>query len=139
MKNLLLVITLAALLSSCSSGTTVANTLRNLTGQYIGNYISNSGEDEGNMTLNIVEDNAGNVTGNLIVTFDPDNRTCLLNGVIESGAVTGFSLTFQVNQGGDGTIDFLLTVNGNTLSGSYVSNESNCSNNSGAGRVTFTG
>jgi len=139
MKTLSLVIALALTMTACSSGSTVADAPpANITGLYSGNYISSNERDEGNMTLNIAEDQNDNLSGTFQVAFNREDESCLENGTIASGSVDGFSISISVTQDG-GSLVFQLTNNGmGQLAGTYVSSGSGCSNPSGSGDVTFT-
>lgn len=138
MKNLSLVVAFLLFMTGCSSGTTVANTPVNITGIFTGEYESSNERDSGTMTLNIVEDESGNLSGTFQISFDQKDPSCLLNGTVASGTSNGFNVSIIVSQGGAGEITFQLTNSaGNTLTGTYVSNSA-CSNASGSGTVVFS-
>jgi len=145
MKNIALTIVLALVLAACSSGSTVADIPFNVTGTYFGEYENSTNMRDGTFTLNIAEDQAGNINGTIIYDKDPlDAFACEINSVV-SGDTSGFSVRIvaDVNAGENatGTITFQLTQSnsGNNLNGSYVSTGIDvCSNGSGSGTVTMT-
>lgn len=98
MKNIALSLFLVLFVSACSSGTTVADTPFNITGLFQGVYQNSTGARTGSFLLNIVEDDSGTVTGNLI--FDEDGSGCTFNGTI-TGSTSGFSaaLTLDIATG----------------------------------------
>ena len=161
MKNIILALFLAVTVSACSSGSSVADTPFNITGVYNGTFVSNTNDDtrnSGEFTLNIAEDNAGNVSGNIIFANAGGNvdNGCVFSGLV-NGDTSGFSvaLTVDVPSGtivtvvdmdgnpvdvdiSSGEINYQLTQsnNGNTLTGTFVSqNLASCSNFSGSGSV----
>lgn len=135
MKNFALVLAFTLLLAACSSGSSVSEIPPdNISGSYSGDFISNNELSEGRLTLNI-QDNAGELTGNVIVDFNPDERTCIANASIE-GSRSGFNVTLE-----SANVIFTLTVSGDasTLTGSYVPAEGGgCSNGSGSGTITLS-
>ena len=149
MKNIGLSLALLLLLASCSSGTTVADTPFNITGVYLGEYENISGSIEDTLTLNIVEDQSGIITGNILFNFEENDRAsvCGTNSTVD-GSTTGFTVQFSVGgsaatdvSAGSGGISYQLTQSnsGRTLSGTYVNTGlPECSNASGSGTVTFT-
>ena len=148
MKNKLLSLVYVGLfcaaLSACSSGTTVSPIPVSITGLYTGTFENASGTLNGTATFNLVQGTDGtSVSGNAI--FDSEDANCLVNGTITSGTINGFSITLEVSQASaatntSGSVNVQLTQsnNGNNLDGTYVSNSSNCSSESGSGTISLT-
>lgn len=95
MKNIALALMLTILVSACSSGTTVSPVPSNVTSRFVGNFQNTPGSQSGGVTLDISEDDAGNITGNIIFTSAGAN--CLKNATV-SGTTSGFSVTLQAPQ-----------------------------------------
>ena len=161
MKNIILSLFLAMTVSACSSGSSVADTPFNITGVFNGTFVSNTNDNtrsSGEFTLNIAEDDAGNVSGNIIFANAGGNvdNSCVFSGLVE-GSTSGFSVAIDATVPGGTTvtvddedgnpmevdisgaqINYQLTQsnNGNTLTGTFVSqNLARCSNFSGSGTV----
>jgi len=195
MKNIVLSLAVAALLAACSSGTTVAPLPSSVTSQFEGPFSNQNNSQRGTIRLDLVQDSAGAVSGNLIV--NSTGFRCLANSPV-TGTSDGFntSLTstltrrrFQItsterveetddngnrivrnvvtetfsdtgtegrvvtiNAAGNevttvttstevmGNVSFVLAItnNGNTLSGTYVTDGTVCSNSTGTGDLTLT-
>jgi hypothetical protein len=118
MKKLLLSSALILVISACSSGTSTSELPPFLSGApYVGNFVNNDGNDRGAMTFRFTQDDNGGLTGLVIV----ERSICLSSGTITNGSVVGFNANFTVVQNnGGGNIVFALTVNNNSLSGSYT-------------------
>ena len=135
MKNIAISLALALFLAACSSGSSVSDIPPlDISGLYTGEFESSNGLDEGVVTLNIQEDNTGTIGGNLILEFDRNDPSCIVNGVI-AGSRSGFNVQLATGQ-----ISFALTASadGSVLSGTYVPIGEGCSNASGAGTLTVT-
>ena len=89
MKNLALALFSAVLVAACSSGNTISDVPQNVTSTFQGSFTDVVGT--GSITLNLSDDNAGNVSGNLIVT----GNTCLQSASFTGGVSNGFSLTLS--------------------------------------------
>ena len=87
MKNLAIALFSAVLVAACSSGNTISDVPQNVTSTFQGSFTDGVGT--GSITLNLSDDNAGNVSGNLIVT----GNTCLQNASFTGGVSNGFTLT----------------------------------------------
>jgi len=124
------------MMAACSSGSSVSDIPPdNISGSYNGDFVSNNELSEGNLTVNI-QDNGGELTGNIIVTFNPDESTCITNSSIMMGTRTGFNVSFDT-----ANVSFTLTLSSDasTLTGSYVPVDGGgCSNGSGSGTITLT-
>lgn len=138
MKNFALAFALTCLLAACSSGSSVSEIPPNdISGRYTGSFESTNELSDGTLTLNI-QDAGGTLTGNLIVEFDPDEPSCVVNSAILGDSVrSGFNVTIITT-----SITFTLTAStdGRTLSGSFVptSGTTICSNSSGSANITLT-
>jgi len=97
MKNIALALGLSILLSACSSGTTIADLPSNVTSRYQGTFVNTPGTQRGTVILDLVDDNAGGVSGNII--FQSNGESCLRNGPIADGGTnTGFNVQFTIDQ-----------------------------------------
>lgn len=137
MKNIAISLVLAVLLAACSSGTSVSEIPpTDISGVYSGDFESSNGLNEGSLTMNI-QDNGGVLSGNLILEFDMDDPSCIVNNVFDetTSARTGFNVQINTEQ-----INFTLTASADarTLSGTYVPVGEGCSNASGAGTLTIS-
>lgn len=136
MKNIALAIALTLLFAACSSGSSVsALPPTDISGQYRGTFESSNELGGGTVTINLQE-NGASIVGNLLLTFDPTERTCIINTVLaDTSSRAGFNLQLNTSQ-----INFTLTVSqdGRTLEGTYVPLNESCSNASGAGTITLT-
>jgi len=135
MKNIALILAVTLMMAACSSGSSVSDIPPDdISGSYNGDFVSNNELSEGNLTVNI-QDNGGVLTGNIIVTFNPDESTCITNSSIE-GTRTGFNVSFVT---ANVTFTLTLSSNASTLMGSYVPlADGGCSNGSGSGTITLT-
>lgn len=95
MKNIALSLMLTIVVTACSSGTTVSELPSNVTNRFQGTFQNTPGTQSGDVTLNITEDAAGNINGNIIFTSAGAN--CLKNGAV-TGTTSGFSVTLEVPQ-----------------------------------------
>jgi len=135
MKNLALALATTLLLAACSSGSTVAPLEVTLNGVYTGSFENTDDTQGGTAVFNLSQLTSGDeITGNAL--FDTNTiNTCLLNATITDGSNSSASATLTV-----GATNFQLAISndGNTLSGTYVTTESEtCSNGSGAGTITL--
>ena len=105
MKNILLVLLAASLVTACSSGTTVSPSPSNVTQLFQGTFQNNPGTESGTVTLNIVDDGNGGITGN--ISFSASPNPCLRNGTV-TGDTSGFNINFVVNQ--DRTVFTITTT-----------------------------
>jgi len=80
MKNLALTLAMTVLLAACSSGSTVAPLPSTVNSQFAGEFRNQNGTQEGTVRLDIVEDDGGGVTGNII--FDAIGENCLGNSTV---------------------------------------------------------
>ena len=188
MKNIAISLMLVLLVSACSSGTTVSDLPQNVTSLFRGTFQNNPGTQNGSVTLNIVEDAAGNITGN--ITFSANGNNCLSNAPV-TGNSNGFNLavsadqsreeftitttitdnnglqTVSVRTASNGTVgtvstqnsdgssrvevtsqnadltgvfqvQFAISNNGSTLSGTYVVDGNTCSNQTGSGVMNLS-
>ena len=104
MKNIALSLVLTMLVAACSSGTTVSETPSNVTSRFQGTFANTPGTQSGTVILDIQEDTAGNVTGNIIFQASGDN--CLQNATV-AGETTGFSLNLNAPQT---IVEFTITT-----------------------------
>jgi len=94
MKNIAVSLALAILLAACSSGSTVAPLPATINSQFAGTFTSQNGADAGSIRLDVVESDAGAISGNLIINSTGTGR-CLRNGRV-SGSNNGFNLNLMV-------------------------------------------
>lgn len=146
-NSVLIAFVAAIALTACSSGTTVSPTPISFTGVYIGTFKNTPDTQSGTLTLNIAESADGTqVTGNMI--FDSEREACLVNAVISSSSISGFSISITANQSESnssgstvttGSINMQMTQgnNGNSLDGTYVTSGNQCSNSTGSGVVNL--
>jgi len=135
MKNLILALAMTLLLAACSSGSTVAPLDANLSGVFIGSFENTDGNQSGTATFNLSQiAEATGLTGNAI--FDTNTvNTCLVNGTLTMSTNNGTSATIVI---GNTNFQLAISNSGNTLSGTYVTTESEtCSSGSGAGTITL--
>jgi uncharacterized protein YceK len=132
MKNIVLALIVALLLSACSSGSTATELPQNITSLFKGSYQNTPGTQSGTMTLDIVEDTAGGVTGNLIFVA-AGNNNCLANTSI-SGTSSGFNLSLTGDQSGS---VFTTTITTTSTSGS-TSTTTTTSRTGQVGTASFT-
>jgi len=134
MKNLALALATTLLLAACSSGSTIAPLDATLNGIYTGTFENTAGTQGGTASFNLSEvADTDTITGTAIFDTTTEN-TCLDNGVITTGTNNGTSATIAVQST---TFQFAISNDGATLSGTYVTTESEeCSNGSGAGTIT---
>jgi uncharacterized protein YceK len=132
MKNILLALGVALLVSACSSGSTATELPQNVTSQFKGTYQNTPGTQNGTLTLDIVENAAGVVTGNLIfVAGTPSN--CLTNAPV-NGTSSGFNLSLSADQSGE---VFTTTITTTSTSGS-TSTTTTTSRTGRVGTESFT-
>ncbi|MFT7526440.1 MAG: hypothetical protein ACI9LY_001587 [Arenicella sp.] len=132
MKNIVLALIATLLVSACSSGSTATELPQNITSLFTGTYQNTPGTQSGTMTLDIVEDTAGGVTGNLI--FVPaGNNNCLTNTPV-SGTSNGFNLSLTGDQSGE---VFTTTITTTSTSGS-TSTTTTTSRTGQVGTESFT-
>lgn len=98
MKNLVLATAFAVLVSACSSGTTVSDVPSNVTSRFVGTFQNTPGTQSGNVTLDILENDSGAVSGNIIFTSSGAN--CLSTSTV-SGTTSGFTVSLSSPQSGD--------------------------------------
>ena len=98
MKNILLVLLVASLVAACSSGTTVSPSPANVTQLFQGTFQNNPGTESGSVTLNIIDDGNGNISGT--ITFNAAPNPCLRNATV-NGNTSGFNMTFTADQARD--------------------------------------
>ncbi len=94
----LLIPAFATALVGCSSGSSEAPAPASVTSRYEGTFQNTPGTQNGNMTLNLSEDSAGTVTGNVIFTSSGAN--CLRNASV-TGTTTGFNFSLSADQSGE--------------------------------------
>lgn len=94
----LLIPAFATALVGCSSGSSEAPIPASVTDRYQGTFQNTPGSQSGSMTLNLSEDTARAVTGNVIFTSDGSN--CLRNATV-TGTTTGFNFDLLAVQSGD--------------------------------------
>ena len=99
MKNIVLALIATLLVSACSSGSTATELPQNITSLFKGSYQNTPGTQSGTITLDIVEDASGGVTGNLIFVA-AGNNNCLTNASV-SGTSSGFNLSLTADQSGE--------------------------------------
>jgi hypothetical protein len=136
MKNIALSLCLALVLAACSSGNTASDTPPSVTGLYRGAFESSNGLDEGVMILNIVEDEDMSISGTVQFEFTKTDLTCLRPSTI-NGSIAGFAVALTSDQSG-GTLTLQLTFDGTTLTGTYITSGTPCSDFSGSGTITLT-
>ena len=137
MKNIALTLCLALVLAACSSGNTASDTPPSSTGLYRGAFESSNAENEGVMIINVVQSETDTLSGTIQFEFTETDLTCFRPSTI-SGTITGFNVVIESDQGA-GTLTLQLTFDGrNTLTGTYVSVGSPCSEFSGSGAITLT-
>ncbi len=90
MKNIALTLAMTVLLAACSSGSTVAPLPSTVNSQFAGNFQNINNTQRGTVRLDIVEDDSGAVTGNII--FESNTANCLGNNTV-SGTTNGFNLS----------------------------------------------
>ncbi len=142
-----LLIAFVVALTACSSGTTVSPIPISFTGVYVGTFNNTPDTQSGTITLNIAENADGTeVSGNMI--FDSERENCLVNAVISSSSISGFSISITADQSEsnrsgstvtEGSINMQMTQsnNGNNLDGTYVTSGNQCSNPTGSGVVNL--
>lgn len=96
MKNITLTLVLATLLAACSSGTTVSDSPQNVTSRFQGSFQTTVAGESGTVTLDLIEDAGGGITGNII--FIPNGASCLRNATV-AGSSTGFNIVLGATQG----------------------------------------
>ena len=117
MKNLALALFSAIIVAACSSGNTISDVPQNVTSTFQGSF--NDGGMTGSITLNLNDNNAGVVTGNIIVS----GNTCLQNGSFTSGVSNGFNLTINdIPQAGAAGPDMFEVVTTTTGPSTTVTN-----------------
>ena len=87
MKNLALALFSAILVAACSSGNTISDVPQNVSSIFQGSFTDGVGT--GSITLNLNDNNAGDVSGSLIVT----GNTCLQSANFTGGTSNGFTLS----------------------------------------------
>jgi len=86
---------MTVLLAACSSGSTVAPLPSTVNSQFAGEFRNQNGTQEGTVRLDIVEDDGGGVTGNII--FDAIGENCLGNSTV-TGTSNGFNISLTSDQ-----------------------------------------
>jgi len=107
MKNLALALLLSVLVAACSSGNTISDVPQNVTSTFQGSFTDSVGS--GSITLNLSDDNAGNVSGSILV----GGSTCLQSASFSGGVSNGFNLTIGIPQSlpaGPGEPDTFMVV-----------------------------
>lgn len=139
MKNIALTICLTLLLAACSSGNSVSDSPPSLTGLYRGEFSSSNELDEGVMILNLVQSETDSISGTVQFEFSKTDLTCLRPSIVTeaNSSITGFSVRIESAQG-TGLLTLQLTLNGDILSGTYVTSGEPCSDFSGSGSITLT-
>lgn len=135
MKNLALALAMTLLLAACSSGSTVAPQDVTLNGVFTGTFENTDGNQGGTATFNFSQaTDSTAVSGNAIFDTTTLVNTCLVNGTF-TGTNNGANLTITI---GASNIQLAISNNGNTLSGTYVTEASTtCSSGSGSGTITL--
>jgi hypothetical protein len=133
MKNIVLALVAALLVSACSSGSTATELPQNVTSLFRGSYQNTPGTQNGTITLDIVEDASGVVTGNIIFVAAANNN-CLTTAPIASGNSNGFNLTLTADQSGE---IFTTTITTTSTSGS-TSTTTRTSRTGQVGTESFT-
>ncbi|GAA6139643.1 hypothetical protein NBRC116583_33900 [Arenicella sp. 4NH20-0111] len=94
----LLIPAFATALVGCSSGSSEAPIPASVTNRYQGTFQNTPGTQSGSVSLNLSEDTARAVTGNIIFTSDGSN--CLRNATV-TGTTTGFNFDLTASQAGE--------------------------------------
>lgn len=132
MKNIVLALIAASLVSACSSGSTATELPQDVTSIFRGSYENTPSTQSGNITLDIQETTGGVVSGNIIFTSAGDNN-CLTNTTV-SGTSSGFNLNLSGDQSGE---VFTTTITTTSSSGS-TSSTTRTSRTGQVGTQSFT-
>ena len=105
------------LVAACSSGTTISDVPQNITSTFSGSFTD--GAQSGTLTLNLSDNNAGVVTGSVLVS----GNTCLQNGTFSDGVSNGFDVTISgIDQTGPAGADMFEVITTTTGPGTTVTN-----------------
>jgi len=105
MKKITITLLLPLFIAACSSGNTISDVPQNVTSVFQGSFQDASGS--GTLTLNLSDNGAGVVTGNIIVS----GNSCLLNGSFTDGVSNGFNVTINgIEQAGQGMFQVVTTT-----------------------------
>ena len=132
MKNIVLALIAVLLVSACSSGSTATELPQNVTSLFRGTYQNTPGTQTGTITLDIVENVAGAVTGNIIFVATGNNN-CLTNAPV-TGTSSGFNLSLTGDQSGE---IFTTTIT-TTSAGGSTSTTTRTSREGRVGTESFT-
>lgn len=132
MKNIVLALIAALLVSACSSGSTATELPQNVTSTFLGSYQNTPNTQSGTITLDIQESTGGAVSGNIIFV-SAGNNNCLTNTTV-SGTSSGFNLNLSGDQSGE---VFTTTITTTSASGS-TSTSTRTSRTGQVGTESFT-
>ena len=134
MKNITLTLIFTLLLAACSSGTTVSDLPQNVTSRFQGTFQTTVAGESGSVTIDLIEDAGGGITGNII--FTPNGSSCLRTSTV-AGSSTGFNIVLGADQAYElftitttvtssgGSVDTTVTTSLSGTLGTVTSTDSN--------------